>query len=91
MNCGTTKVSYLNSCADQVQDEDTNLCYFLTSKLKNQVAFSGNMEILGRYMWLEISIFMAQILIEGVDKEYLSCALNFETFRNMSKKLWPNM
>jgi len=33
----------------------------------------------------------SQTLIEGVDEEYLSCALNFRTFENMSKKLWPNM
>jgi len=29
--------------------------------------------------------------IIGRDKEYLSYALNFMTFENMSKKLWPNI
>jgi hypothetical protein len=41
-------------------------------------------------MWAEISIFLAQILIEGVDKESFMWT-NFRTFGNMSQKLWPNM
>jgi len=36
-------------------------------------------------------MFLAQILIENVDKEYLSCTLNFKTFGNMSQKLWSSM
>jgi len=36
-------------------------------------------------------MFLAQILIEGVVEEYLSCPLNFKTFENMSQKSWPNM
>jgi len=36
-------------------------------------------------------MFLAQTLIEGVDEEYLSCALKLKTFENMSQKLWPNM
>jgi len=36
-------------------------------------------------------MILAETLIEGVDKEYLSCALNFKTFGNMSQKLWPSM
>jgi len=36
-------------------------------------------------------IFLAEILIEGRDEEYLSYALNFMTFGSMSQKLWPNM
>jgi len=36
-------------------------------------------------------MFLAQILIEVVDEEYLSCPPNFRAFGNMSKKLWPNM
>jgi len=36
-------------------------------------------------------MFWAQTLIEGVDKDYLLCALKFKTFENMSQKLWPNM
>jgi len=35
-------------------------------------------------------MFLAQILVEGVDEEYLSFPLNFKTFENMNKKLWPN-
>jgi len=53
--------------------------------------FVGSIAILGRYLSLEISIFHAEILIEGGDKEYLSYAPNFMTFGNTSKKLWPNM
>ena len=53
--------------------------------------FWGNIEILGKYMWLEICISYSEISIEVKDKEYLSHALNFMTFGNMSKKLWPNM
>jgi len=34
---------------------------------------------------------LAQTLIEGVDEEYLLCALKFKTFENMNQKLWPNM
>ncbi len=41
-------------------------------------------------MWLEISMFGAKTLIEGVDKEYLSWELKFRTFGSMSQKLWPN-
>jgi len=36
-------------------------------------------------------MFLAQILTEVVDEEYLSCPPNFRTFENMSEKLWPNM
>jgi len=36
-------------------------------------------------------MFLVQTLIEGVHEEYLSCALKFRTFGNMSQKLWPNM
>jgi len=42
-------------------------------------------------MSLEISIIWAQTLIEGVDEEYLPCALKIMTFGNMSQKLWPKM
>jgi len=40
---------------------------------------------------VEIFIFWAQTLLEGVEKEYLSCVLKFRTFGNTSQKLWPNM
>jgi len=33
-------------------------------------------------------MFLAQALIEFVDKEYLLCTLKFRTFGNMSKKFW---
>jgi len=33
----------------------------------------------------------AQTLIKGVEEEYLSYALKFMTFGNMSQKLWPNI
>jgi len=36
-------------------------------------------------------MFWDQNLIEGGDEEYLSCALNFTTFGNMSQKLWLNI
>jgi len=36
-------------------------------------------------------MFGAQTLIQGVDKEYLSCTLKFKTFGNMNKKLSLNM
>jgi len=36
-------------------------------------------------------MFLAQTFIKGVNEEHLSCALNFRTFENMIKKLWPNM
>ena len=53
--------------------------------------YFGNLIFLVRYVRLEIFMFMARVLIEGVDKEYLSCPLNFKTFGNMSQKLWPNI
>jgi len=36
-------------------------------------------------------MFWVQTLIEGVDEEYLLCALKFRTFGNVSQKLWPNI
>jgi len=36
-------------------------------------------------------MFEAQILVDGACKEYLSCALKFRTFGNMSQKLWPTI
>ncbi len=41
-------------------------------------------------MWVNISIFLAQILIEGGDEEYLSYAQNSMTFGNMGQKLRPS-
>jgi len=40
---------------------------------------------------MKLCIFEAEILIELGDNEYVSCALNFMTFGNMSQKLWSNM
>jgi len=40
---------------------------------------------------MKIFIFEAEILIEYEDEQYVSSALNFMTFGNTSKKLWPNM
>jgi len=59
--------------------------------LKDQPCILGNITFGGTYMWVEIFMFLAQTLIDGVDKEYFSCALNFKTFENTSQKLWPNM
>jgi len=59
--------------------------------LKDQGAFRGSISFLGRYLWLEIFMFWAQILIEVVDEKYLSCPPNFRTFGDINKKLWPNI
>jgi len=57
----------------------------------NQGVFFGNIPFGGKYVRLEIFMILALNLIEGVDEEHFSCPLNFKTFKNMSKKLWPNM
>jgi len=38
----------------------------------------------------DLHLLGSEILIEGGDKQYLSYALNFKTFGNMSQKLWLN-
>jgi len=65
------------------------LVYTLTPKGPNYIFWQHRN--LGKYMWLEICMLYAEILIECMDEEYISFAVKLRTFENMSQKLWSNM